>query len=62
LGSQRYSRKHETPFGQSALVLQVPTIRDIEQRKQVQVRQNDVGTQVAPSPQEPSAQLACARQ
>jgi hypothetical protein len=42
--------------------LQLPTIRRIEQRKQVQPRQNEVGTQLASAPQLLSPQLLCARQ
>jgi hypothetical protein len=62
LGSQRYSRLHATPSRQSAPALHAPTTRFIEQRKQVQLRQNDVGTQLASAPHERSAQLGCARQ
>ena len=50
------------PLGQSASFLQRPTIRDMEQRKQVQSRQNPVGTQVASAPQESVSQALSARQ
>jgi hypothetical protein len=61
-GSQRYWWMHLTSLGQSASVAQAPTIRDIEQRKQVQARQNEVGTQVASLPQVSSSHELAARQ